>query len=286
MAGTGSSERSPGAGSSAFERVVCGIDGSDEALEAARQAGRLARQALVLLAAVDPWDLLLAGPASRYADDTVQGLAAEQHRAAAAAALERAHHEIKPQPGCALESRLVEDRPADALLGEADRIAATLIALGPSGRGRLPGIALGSVATAVVHTARCAVLVARRPPAPRSFPSIIVVGVDGSTESELACAVAYELRERYGSEIRPIVARGGKSVDLEAVQRILGDIPFRVDKSRPANALRSASADADLVIVGSRGLHGARSLGSVSERIAHQARSSVLVVREVSVDGT
>jgi nucleotide-binding universal stress UspA family protein len=32
-------------------------------------------------------------------------------------------------------------------------------------------------------------------------------------------------------------------------------------------------------VVGSRGLQGMRSLGSVSERVAHEARCSVLVVR-------
>ena len=36
----------------------------------------------------------------------------------------------------------------------------------------------------------------------------------------------------------------------------------------------------DLVVIGSRGLHGLKALGSVSERVAHQAECSVLVVRE------
>jgi nucleotide-binding universal stress UspA family protein len=35
------------------------------------------------------------------------------------------------------------------------------------------------------------------------------------------------------------------------------------------------------VVVGSRGLHGFPALGSVGERVAHRARSSVLVVREL-----
>jgi nucleotide-binding universal stress UspA family protein len=39
------------------------------------------------------------------------------------------------------------------------------------------------------------------------------------------------------------------------------------------------SADADLLVVGSRGLDGFRALGSVSERVAHEASCSVLVVR-------
>jgi nucleotide-binding universal stress UspA family protein len=45
------------------------------------------------------------------------------------------------------------------------------------------------------------------------------------------------------------------------------------------NVLAAASESADLVVVGSRGLHGLKALGRVSERVAHQARSSVLVVR-------
>jgi nucleotide-binding universal stress UspA family protein len=49
---------------------------------------------------------------------------------------------------------------------------------------------------------------------------------------------------------------------------------------KPVQALVSAAADADLVVVGSRGLHGLKALGSVSERVAHRAHCSTLVVRE------
>ena len=38
-------------------------------------------------------------------------------------------------------------------------------------------------------------------------------------------------------------------------------------------------SDADLIIVGSRSLRAFEALGSVSERVAHQAHCSVLVVR-------
>jgi nucleotide-binding universal stress UspA family protein len=48
----------------------------------------------------------------------------------------------------------------------------------------------------------------------------------------------------------------------------------------PVQALVSATADADLMIVGSRGLHGLKALGSVSERVAHRVDCSTLVVRE------
>jgi nucleotide-binding universal stress UspA family protein len=42
--------------------------------------------------------------------------------------------------------------------------------------------------------------------------------------------------------------------------------------------LTAASDSADLVVVGNRGLQGLKAIGSVSERVAHGARSSVLVV--------
>jgi Universal stress protein family len=46
------------------------------------------------------------------------------------------------------------------------------------------------------------------------------------------------------------------------------------------DALVGSASGADLLVVGSRGLHGLKSLGSVSERVAHQAERSVLIVRE------
>jgi nucleotide-binding universal stress UspA family protein len=50
-----------------------------------------------------------------------------------------------------------------------------------------------------------------------------------------------------------------------------------MESGSPVDAL--SRLDPDLLVVGSRGLQGIRSLGSVSERVAHEARCSVLVVR-------
>jgi nucleotide-binding universal stress UspA family protein len=44
--------------------------------------------------------------------------------------------------------------------------------------------------------------------------------------------------------------------------------------------LTAASHDADLLVLGSRGLHGLKALGSVSERVAHRAECSTLIVRD------
>lgn len=58
----------------------------------------------------------------------------------------------------------------------------------------------------------------------------------------------------------------------------------QVPMHEPVRALVGASGIVDLVVVG-RGLHGLMALGSVSERVAHEAEGSVLVVREAPWQG-
>lgn len=110
-----------------------------------------------------------------------------------------------------------------------------------------------------------------------TFPREIVVGVDGSDEAEHAFEAARSLATRRHSKLRSVVAHGGKDVNLAQVttrHRLAEHSP-----AAPVTALVGAAACADLLVVGSRGLHGIRALGSVSERVAHDASSSVLVVR-------
>jgi len=162
-----------------------------------------------------------------------------------------------------------------ALLDAAEQEGHTLIAVGSHGGRRAVGILGGSTTTELVHKAPCSVLVAR--PAGSGFPGQIIVGVDGSPQSALAYSVARYLGERFDSEVRPIVASGGAPVDPEQVRRITD---WYQDVREPATrALISASRGADLLVVGSRGLHGLKALGSVSERVAHEAACSTLVVR-------
>jgi nucleotide-binding universal stress UspA family protein len=61
------------------------------------------------------------------------------------------------------------------------------------------------------------------------------------------------------------------------VQRVAPELEER--DGRALEMLIVESETADLIVVGSRGLRGLKALGSVSERIAHQASCSVLVVR-------
>jgi nucleotide-binding universal stress UspA family protein len=256
---------------SVFSRVVVGIDGSEESREAARQAAILAAGELTLFAAYDIAPAIVGGTGTNvpaYFDDELQ-------RGAAVDALQRAREAVAP----ALPAgKIVRGRAAVALISEIKRERGTLLAVGSHGRRRLAGFVLGSTATQVIHDAPSSVLVARGSSAAEGFPNKIVVGVDGSLESAGAYAVARELSERFGAELWPVVANGGKAVDRGQIDLIVGS-PREELADEPVAALVAAAADADLLVVGSRGLHGLRALGSVSERVAHQARSSVLVVR-------
>jgi len=242
-----------------FERIVCGVDGSPASLEAVRQSDVLleARGKLLLVAVVDPMQAIhfqVAPTPVHAARHALEGV--EKLDRAAAEALERARTEVTRASDVAtLETG---GPPASCLLDAVASEQATLAVVGTHGLGRTAGILLGSVATRMLHRAPCSVLVARRSAAGEWSPRTIVVGVDGSAPAEAALRACRELESRFGAELRVLT----------------------IADRRPAHALVQAAAEADLLAVGSRSTHRALGLGSVSEHVAHDARCSVLVVRE------
>jgi nucleotide-binding universal stress UspA family protein len=257
---------------SVFSRVLVGIDGSEESREAARQAAILVDGELTLLASYDVAPAIVGGTGTHvpaYLDEDLQ-------REAATASLRRARNDVAT---ASPTGKIVRGRAATALISEVEREQDTLLVVGSHGLGRLAGFVIGSTATEIIHKAPCSVLVARKGSTGDGFPNKVVVGVDGSPESAAAYAVARRLLARFNAELSTVVAAGGKSVDRRLVDLII-DGPREESPDEPLAALVAAAADADLLVVGSRGLHGLKALGSVSERVAHQARSSVLVVRD------
>jgi nucleotide-binding universal stress UspA family protein len=252
---------------SVFSRVIAGVDGSEAGYEAARQAGRLVAPAgwLEVFTAVYLLEANRAGwSAPRIANELWQE-GGEAIRKGTEIAGPRAEH------------RLVNGPPLPSLLHELTDKQASLAVIGTHGHGRMSEIMIGGVAGELLHNAPCSVLVARPPAAEALFPHSIVVGADGSPESLAAIGAAHYLACRFAARLSVVTALGGKDVDVATAQLA----PVKVDfvDEHPVGALVEASADADILVVGSRGLHGLRSLGSVSERVAHQARCSVLVVR-------
>ena len=248
-----------------FQRILCGVDGTPASLVAVQQALRLQDDdgRLLLSAVANLAQAAHAGMAATHAAELVQ------HEAEAALAEAQA---IAPSAS----SKLVNGDPVTVLLNQAEAEGATLIAVGSHGRRRAAGLLLGTVAARMLRDATCSVLVARPARDAEAWPQTVVVGVDGSVESAAAFAAAQSVAERFGGAVRA-VASTKDHLDHEAARAIAGE--FEEQDGPAVNVLVSASESADLVVVGSRGLHGLKALGSVSERLAHQARSSVLVTR-------
>jgi nucleotide-binding universal stress UspA family protein len=251
-----------------FDRIVCGVDSSPESLEAARQADRLrSSEGLLRLATVA--DVNVAVHAGFSATRVLGEL-----DAAARDALHTAVDAVHPS-----STHLLAGDPVPGLLDELRRSDATLVSVGPHGHSRMLGMLLGGMSTALLHEAPCSVLLARTPRF-GPFPASILCGVDGSDQSLVAAEAAKDVAERFGAELVFVAATGGKPIDFERIRKLGSDVIE--DDRRPVEALVDLSGEADLLVVGSRGLHGPAALGSVSERVAHRAASSVLVVRPPS----
>ena len=131
----------------------------------------------------------------------------------------------------------------------------------------------------------------------------IVVGVDGSPDAKKALRWAADQAELTGAELdvvtaweRPsghrhdaeyteaelpnLVAKG----QSEVIRDVLGDQPecritTRVSEDMAVSLLLAASADADLLVLGSRGRGGAVGmLGSVSHQCVQRAQCPVVVI--------
>jgi nucleotide-binding universal stress UspA family protein len=250
-----------------FTCILCGVDDTPESIEAVRQARRLASpEAEILLVGVAETALAVdAGwAATRILDELREGELEALDRAKIAA-------------GPHVSTRLLEGVPWSAVAKTAADERVDLVAVGTHERSRAAGIVGGSVATYTVHEAPCTVLVARSSEFPERFPRSILAGFDGSEGGASALALARRLAEETGAKLRILAAAGGYKLELDPVREAAPDAV--VDYRAPVDALVEESDLADLVVVGSRGLHGIAALGSVSERVAHQAKSSVLVVR-------
>jgi nucleotide-binding universal stress UspA family protein len=190
---------------------------------------------------------------------------------------------------------LADSDASNALLVEAER--ADIVVLGTRSRNKLSAAVLGSVATSVAAKAPCPVVVVRGER--RTGP--VIVGTDGSPDSEEALTFGFEEAARSGDELivsycwQPQI-QNGESVQgthqllLDWLAESLG--PYREKypsvkvkatllEGRPSARLVELSGSASLVVVGSRGRGGVAGLllGSVSQSLLHHADSPVAIVR-------
>jgi nucleotide-binding universal stress UspA family protein len=165
-----------------------------------------------------------------------------------------------------------------------------LMVLGSHGGSRAGGIFLGSTATKAAHETSRTLLVARKTGAGwRDFPARILLASDGSAGSWAAARATARIALARGSRVDvlyvPNEAAPGRRrtvgeqaiaiQDLSGVEPTLADGDGHVAE-RIVDVARSERSS--LIAIGRRGVKGVRALGSVSERVAHRAGCSVLIV--------
>jgi nucleotide-binding universal stress UspA family protein len=285
--------------------VVVGVDGSTAALHAVRWAAReaSARRLPLTLAHLHP------DPAARYADEKIVTAMRPALQAQANKWLDeaiKAAREAAPDVDAHYELRV-----GDVVHGLVDLSArATLIVLGARGLGGFTGMLVGSTANSVVAGAACPVVVIRTPPLGTGVATgPVVVGVDGSPASEEAIRFAFEEASLRGCPLIAVHTWIEIFIEPELnVDRIVFDttvleqrerellaqrlagwqekypeikVTRVVERDRSVRALLNYDGDAELIVVGSRGLGGYHGmlLGSTSQALMQYAKSPLVVAR-------
>ena len=194
---------------------------------------------------------------------------------------------------------------ADLAAGSAARVLcersrdADIVVTGSRGHGELPGWRLGSVAWQVAGHASGRVVVVRGAWQPANHPpGPVVLGADGSSAGQAAMTFAFEeaaLRDvplvtvcaltdtpgrlggsrRLEEDFDQLVASEAKEYpEVSVVRHVLA--------GAPRAALLTASAGAQMVVVGARGRGGLEqmTLGSIAQAVLQYAPCSVGVVRQ------
>lgn len=252
-----------------FARIVVGVDGTAWGFEALRQALALAPAED---SGVEAVTALHTSPAARTGFEAAHWVDVLSEEAAGAR--DAAATILGDRAGSS--ARIVRGMPLQVLREARDEAHATLLALGARYSSRFLGIMLGSTASEMLHDGVCSVLLARPQREGAWQPRRVVLGLDGSAPALAALARADELATRLGATVEVVCATSSGSPPEEAWT----DRVDSWDAAQPVAALVGRSRAADLVVVGSRGLHGVRAIGSVSEKVAHRAQCSVLVVHE------
>jgi nucleotide-binding universal stress UspA family protein len=281
--------------------VVVGIDGTTAATQSVRWAARQAHRDNLPLRLVHAYELPVGFPTGVTQEESVLGALRARGRRWLAEAGDIAAEVL---PATRTETALAAASSEAALLRESED--ATVVVLGNKGRNALTGLLVGSTSLALAGRAYCPVVLVRDDEE-RTGP--VVVGVDGTGASEPAIAFAFAeasarkatlvaLHAWADSLFELALAGNNAPLDLDRYRRAGEEVlaerlagwqekypDVRVDRKvvhdQPGHALRIASREAQLLVVGRRGRGGLRDLviGSTSQHVIHHATCPVAVIR-------
>lgn len=138
--------------------IVVGVDHSEGAKAALRFALEEATLRQATLRVVHAWQYAYIGATGLEGSYPALGGDIKELRDAAASDLDATLREAVPETGTVdVERRVVEDRPAAALVDESR--GADMVVVGSRGHGGFTGLLLGSVSQQVAHHAACPVVI-------------------------------------------------------------------------------------------------------------------------------
>ena len=277
-----------------YRKILIPTDGSDNTKAAIGYAIDLARQSGAEVTAISVNDI------SNYAtipgEPDIQSPLYQASKEAVQYVIETAAAQ-----GVHVEGMVVDGIPKRDIV-EASKDY-DLIVMGTIGRSGLPHLLLGSVAEKVIRNARCPVLVVRAGSVRPVFKcERVLIPSDGKDNSLPAVKEGLELAKACGAEVtalsvsdeagKAIGAKGRNEGDASpaeaAVDQVVEEgkklgisVTRRLVIGSPADAIIDASAEQDLVVMGTHGRSGLAHLrlGSVAEKVIRDALCPVLVVK-------
>lgn len=272
--------------------VIVGVDGSTESRAALRWAGAVSAADGMTLRLLTAWEYpastgLPFGPTQPRPADEMDAEARDRAQRAL-------HEELGSEARAGVE--VGRGPAARVLIERAGRREAAMLVVGARGLGGFDGLLLGSVSQQCAEHAPCPVVIVRSEPGAASGPRTIVAGVDGSATSTSALRWAAQLARDTNARVlaihvvggipsAPLVAEAGRALEewCEPLRSLGVDHESRVEGGDARSVLVDAAAvaDADLIVVGTRGLGPIRGLllGSVAGYLVRHAPRSVAVVR-------
>jgi nucleotide-binding universal stress UspA family protein len=293
-----------------IKKIIAGTDFSDESTAALAHAVAIAKQQgaeLHLVHAVQPIELTPPyppypiGAASLYAEQN-------QEIQENARKLLDAEAERLEASGVRVNQSLSTDLPARSLVDAAEELEADLIVVGTHGRRGLSRFLLGSVAQHVVQRAHCDVLVTRGKAPEGGRFNRVLVPTDFSASASAALEQAFELCKDTGkielfhcwqvpasvgddwtdmrTEFEQRVRTGSEELAAQSMSHFAdkpATLSFHLKEGDARHSIQDqlASADYDLVVMGSHGRTGLRRLflGSVAEATVKHSKVPVYVAR-------
>lgn len=256
-----------------YERIVLATDGSPSAETAEHVAATLAKATKGSLVVVHAYE----DPAK--AETAVA-------RAVAIAEREAVDTDVELSP----------EEPAHAVLEAAERRDADVVVIGSRGLFREEQV-FGSVVKKVATQATCDVLLTRARDEGSRLHGVapyrrVLVGTDGSATADRAARKGFALARRLGADVRlvfvghPTTGRLILEDTVATMGQDLEEVSSLILEGDPADEIVRAAEreDVDLIVVGNRGMTGARAalLGSVPLTIAQYARTDVLIARTIA----